>query len=415
MLPASSPAMRSPPFSGSSSSPSPAAAERPRLAPPDVERKSSDTPSPLAAPTASCPAILDNLAKPMMICVFGTPSALTYWGIHLLRTIMQVVFGDYHFIHSIYIEDLRQAWTQRGDKSVLFVSECPESHISDLVIKSGAPIFVFADDPPDVINDITMSFGGDAYNAMRLTSRCFSTLNDIFGAPAAICIRREHYDHSVRTLVQEVLSVFCDPVKDEQLERVMRNLRIDPLAVRGSTIGEQISLHFPHAEKRGSFRSLPAAEAIERVVRAYEVIAVQQALHEIEWPRDIFLRSDCVGEFVSGHQELVGPARFLIYGPYMHLPRGNWIARVEIEVSENYSGSRLLSDVVSGEILNVTVADLPGNGVFAFEMQFETLDPLLPIEIRFQLQTGAIEGKFLLRRVTIRRVAHPFSNAETAR
>ena len=38
----------------------------------------------------------------MLISVFGTPSALTYWGIHLLRTIMQVVYGDTHFVHSNY-------------------------------------------------------------------------------------------------------------------------------------------------------------------------------------------------------------------------------------------------------------------------------------------------------------------------
>lgn len=386
-----------------------------RLPPPaKIEREPSNQASPPDALTAAYTTALNNLAKPTLIGVFGTPSALTYWGLHCLRTIMQTVYGDYYFLPGVYVEDLRQAWSQRGKRSVMVVSESPESPLLDLIINSGAPIFVFADDPLDVIDDIISSFGGDAYNALRLTSRCFSTLNDLFHTPAAFYLGREDYDRDVRTFVKDVLRVFGDIATDVHIERVMQRLIIDPFAAKGSTIGEQVFLHFPYIEKRGSIHSLPTAEPIERVVRCYDVIANRQTLHEIEWPREIFLSADYGSQPVTGHQELAGPARFFIYGPYMHLPAGHWVARVEIEVSENYSGNRLQADVVSGEILSAISADLPENGVFAFQLQFETSEPLLPIEVRFQLQSGAIEGQFLLRCVTIRRTPRRLSRREGA-
>ena len=111
---------------------------------------------------------------------------------------------------------------------------------------------------------------------------------------------------------------------------------------------------------------MPTAAPIERVLRCYNVFADRHIMHEVEWPREIFFSGDDGGQFVAGHQELTGPARFFIYGPYMHLPAGNWVALIEIEVSENYSGNRLQADVVSGEILGAITADLPGNGVFSF-------------------------------------------------
>ncbi len=77
----------------------------------------------------------------MLISIFGTPSPLTYWGIHVLRAIVHVVYGDYHFIQSIYFDDLREAWFKRDGKGVIFASECPELQISDLFIKSGRQFF----------------------------------------------------------------------------------------------------------------------------------------------------------------------------------------------------------------------------------------------------------------------------------
>ena len=118
-----------------------------RCVPANRPRGSSERAVSSYRPTISCPAAPETLAAPMLVSVFGTPSALTYWGIHLLRTIMQVVYGDFHFIPGVYVEDLRQAGLNAANEALWSFPNARNRLSLDLIIKSGAPIFAFADDP----------------------------------------------------------------------------------------------------------------------------------------------------------------------------------------------------------------------------------------------------------------------------
>ncbi len=60
-------------------------------------------------------------------------------------------------------------------------------------------------------------------------------------------------------------------------------------------------------------------------------------------------------------------------------------------------------DVFSGEILAGVAMPLPAAGVFSFENPFRVGDPFLPVELRFQLLEGAIEGSLRLRSAVFER------------
>jgi hypothetical protein len=100
----------------------------------------------------------------------------------------------------------------------------------------------------------------------------------------------------------------------------------------------------------------------------------------------------------------MGRARFLSYGPYFHLPVGLWAVEVIVEVHDCYSNNRIGFDVHAASILAARTTTLPGSGVFACDMKFRVADSSLPIEVRLQLLTGAIEGRLLLRGAHVRRV-----------
>jgi hypothetical protein len=342
----------------------------------------------------------------MLISVLGTPSALTYWGVHLLATIMQVVYGDTHYVHSIYMDDLRDAWFKRDGKNVMLVSECPESRIADLVVKSGAPIFVFADDPNDVIGYVMASRGFDVYNALRFASQCFCTLSDVLKEPSAIRVRGNHYDSDVHELVRQFLEAVANPEREEQLEQVMRHLVPGYRAGQERSVAHHILANFRDAQPPGTFLTCLSRELQElatTVIGQYEPILLGQPLGELVWPRELFLHSDPAGKFLPRAIELAGPARFLAWGPYMHLPRGEWDITIEIEVNENYSGNHLQVDLLSGtKVLSSLHAELPIRGIFSFNIQVAITEPQHAIEIRFFLLSGAIEGVFALRPVRLR-------------
>lgn len=345
-------------------------------------------------------------AGPMLISIFGTPSPLTYWGVHVVRAIAHVCHGEHHFIQSIYFRDLRDAWFKRDGKGVIFVSECPESQVSDLFIRSGAPIFLFADDPGDVIGYAMASRGLGLHQALRFASQSYCTLSNIVRTDGAFVVRPSHYGGGVRALVRQILAFLEGAVSDELAELAMAHILSDYRAGDDSTIEKEVLRIIPGARRPGGFaveRTETAHRLIDSVIQQYAAIFEGRVLRKVEWPREIFLDWDRGEAFVAGPLQLVGPARFIICGPYMHLTRGEWLAKVEIEVSENHSGNRLRADIVAGDIQCVVDADLPGEGVFAFEMAFAVVEPLLPVEIRFQILSGAIEGRFFLRRVRIER------------
>jgi hypothetical protein len=321
---------------------------------------------------------------------------------------MHVLHGDTHFVHSIYVDDLRDAWFRRGGKNVLFLSECPDTQISDLFITSQAPVFVFVDDPVDAVGYVMASRGFDIFNAVRFTSQCLCTLNNILKEPSVTRIDRDHYSSDVRDIVRRFLDVIAGQGDDELLDQVMRYLIPGYRAGQKQPVEQNILANFRDARPPGSFvpcLSGKLRDLVNNAIRQYEPISLGLPLGELVWPRELFLHSEDASKFFSRPIELAGPARPLIWGPYMHLPQGKWDVMIEIEVDGNHSGNHLQVDLFSGAtVLSSHHAELPIRGVFSFITQAAVLEPQQALALRFFLLSGAIEGVFALRSVRLRPV-----------
>ncbi len=244
----------------------------------------------------------------------------------------------------------------------------------------------------------------DVYQSLRFASQSYCTLSEIIATESVFVVRHAYFGDSVRGLVRQILAFLEGGVSDEFFERAMAHVLPDYQAGADSTIENEVLRLIPGARRPGDFAAAQTDDMrhlIESVVCQYAIVFDRRPLLQIDWPKEIFLNWDRGDAFVDGPIHLLGPARFLICGPYMHLTRGKWLATVEIEVRENHSGNRMCADILSRDILAAVIAELPAEGVFVFKIGFEILEPLLPVEIRFQILSGAIEGTFLLRKVGI--------------
>lgn len=98
---------------------------------------------------------------------------------------------------------------------------------------------------------------------------------------------------------------------------------------------------------------------------------------------------------LSGSIDLTGPVRALSFGPFLYLPKGQWMLRFTFEASMNRSGNFLMFDIlVDHEASCVTEFSLPHDGQFAFDCRFDVRDPWSTFEFRSHLRRGAIEGLF---------------------
>lgn len=342
----------------------------------------------------------------MLVSVFGTSTPYGYWGFSAVRHVMQVLYGDHLHIHCLGIDDLRQSWAGRDGRPVVFTSDCPDAAIADLLLEFRAPMIVFLDDPADAVAFAMESREIDAKQALSFATHCFCSLNEILTAPPTICFTSRHLGEDVRDIYAELLRILAGAVAPDQLEEVMRRAVVDDRPGRIITVADQLAeacagITLPAAAL--SKQSVEIQNLFTATCESYWPIFDRKPLTNVEWPRDLFFSCND-GNAAPELIDLTGPARFLIWGPYLHLPGGDWTAKVAFEVADNFSGSQLQADIYDGQsILVVARTELPRQGVFSFELPFAVHEPHQKIELRICLAQGAIEGKFGLRSVSLLR------------
>jgi hypothetical protein len=90
--------------------------------------------------------------------------------------------------------------------------------------------------------------------------------------------------------------------------------------------------------------------------------------------------------------DVTGRARIIFYGPYLHLPQGQWKARVLIGFSQDIGGMPFTIEAYSTELLGKARIFAAHGGIFEFEFEARVTTPHEPIEVRIMSEQGAIEG-----------------------
>jgi hypothetical protein len=344
----------------------------------------------------------------MLISIFGTPSPLTYWTLHAVRVMMRAVDPDTGFLQAVRFADLQPGWSSldvRSRKSVVLFSDCPESAISDLLLCTGLPVMLVADEPEDFVAFVAASRGLRVEQALRFASQCICTLSALRGTATVWLVGKELYHDRVANFIESISSFFRVELRSDDKQAILGQLIADGVEAPGARVGDEVARIVRHACWPGKYTVFDVAgQALVRSVAGeYRNVLTNSSITKLKWPREMFLDGDNPHSPLSGAQCMVGPARTLTFGPYLHLPRGSWDVRVEIEIARNHSGNRMFADVLSGgdATLAAITASLPVEGVFTFEMSFEVVEPFNPIEIRCMIQQGAIEGTFLLRSVEL--------------
>jgi hypothetical protein len=345
----------------------------------------------------------------MLIGVFGTPSPLTLWTLHAVRIIIQVVHPNFSYISAVRFEDMKAAWNAidaNARQQILFFIDCPEAPIADLFVSMDVPILWIADDAEDIVPFCQASRLMQVEQAIRFMTQSAATLSHLFRAKYLWQIRKEFYGCRVVEFVRNLIKFFGLSVRDGEFKTIIGYLA--PGDENEVTIGEETVRLIDKARWPGTYEFNNAWERglFEMVGPQYDRLLRNQGIDHFFWPRDVFSDWDRPGQLVRGVQNMMGRARYLICGPYLHLPRGAWRAHVEIEVTENLSGNNLHADVLNGSVMVTGVnARLPKLGAFALDMDFVIREPLMPVEVRLEIREGAIEGKLLLRGVQLTRTA----------
>ncbi|TBW39535.1 hypothetical protein EYW49_06610 [Siculibacillus lacustris] len=335
----------------------------------------------------------------MLITTLGPPSGYTQWGLYLLRIMTDVALVDVDYVTAVEIAGLREAWSQRTRPHLFFFSDCPERQIVDVFVQARAPALVFLEDPEDVVGFIMREREMDWRWAVRLANQCLTTIADFVAEESTLLMHRE-VASSFADFFGVAAAQFGITLEATHLAEIMR--RVDPGGELGPS--DEVEAGFlalwPHARPRGqALEGLSAADerAIAPLLRTLREMSEGRLPTRVHWPLEMFIPGGRPDDSVDGPIDLLGPARCLVYGPYLSLPQGLWELEVELEVAENLSGNRLEVDIFHGTVLVANNFALPAAGRFSVRASFDVFEPREPVQLRISTWEGAIEGILELR------------------
>jgi hypothetical protein len=340
----------------------------------------------------------------MLVTALSTPTAYGYWGFALVGSILDTMYGAHRRIHCLDMTELRAGWSLDRDRPVLITTDRPDTALSYMLITSGFPILAFFDGPDDALLNAVISDGHALPEAIRFCSQYFSCLLGCVGSEHVRIFGGDYYKVKVLDLVGAVVSAMGLEVDAVVATQVATQLLAQDDLRSDATVADVIRRRFNGetlANLAGQRLSASEWGLVDWFVANYGPMLTGRECETMEWPRELFF-ADTRGSAGGMDVEMIGGARHIFWGPYLHLPIGNWRARIQFEVAGNFSGNEIEVDVCMA-LAQVTRgnATLPVQGYFEFGLDFTAANTNAPIEIRVRLVKAAIEGRFVLRSVTL--------------
>lgn len=334
----------------------------------------------------------------LLLTILAPPSKFAAWAVPALRSLAEAALGDLDYIHVTTIDQFRDDWRNRKFENLMLFSDCPDIELGRILGKNEGPTILLREDPAAVATHVKDFSSQTPISAARIASVSFSALHDVALACLGLMVLSQ--DRSPEALLRAAIRFFGLTVPDAKIKEV---------AVRvGAPIELPTKAAVEGAETKNALTAMFLSDDLIMSLAPFASIYEGEAPKSFTWSRSLFLGVDQVGAPTDASLEseidLTGPARILFYGPYFHLPRGEWLLTAEFHVADNLSGNKLNIDVMAGlDVVTQGTTALPTRGSYEFRLPFAVAEPREAIQLRFATMEGAIEGKLAFEGVTISR------------
>ena len=336
-----------------------------------------------------------------LISIFGTPSGYLRFASLLLHNMLATTVKNFDHVAASELQHLRAALSKRRHPNFLLLSDCPERSIVDVYLNTQTPVLVVFEDPEDVATDLIRERGIEPTWAVRYTEQSLTTLDDLIRSDQALIMPRERRIMLADFLIQ-VAEHFSLPLADADLEIIARKVAPKTQDALTMSMEDLYQLNLINLNPNGQSAFNPQVLApFEPIFERLRRLLNSQTDSEINWPIFMLMEGDAPKSTFDGSLDLTGPARCIVYGPYMCLPYGSWGLRASITINENRSGNELEIDVYQSSVLVRNRFPLPLEGDLEIRAQFKNSEPRVPLQLRLITAEGAIEGRITVNSITL--------------
>lgn len=330
----------------------------------------------------------------MLLTSIGTPSALSYATAHILRRIGDVLFGGHVFASALPAPDTSEGPPCGAARPpVVLFTDLPTQSLSDRLAGERLPLLLIVDDFVSVVADLMRTRSMAFSPAVRFATQVFA-LFAMLPDTGPLRVTPRDGARPLSGFVEDIVRFFELDCSEAQIKTIVTSLV--PAGGDDETLAGYVQLFRPMGDGTGAVITEAQRGALDLLAASYDALAAGRRPATVCWPTSLALLWGEQPGPLQGPVELLGPARFIICGPYLHLPRGRWRMHVEIETRSCLSDNRIGADIFSETILAAATARLPSAGRYTFPLDFTITNPAAPVEIRLQVVTGCIEGSLEL-------------------
>ncbi len=322
--------------------------------------------------------------------VIAPPGVIGEWGLQIIREAATLCNPPLQ-VHTLDRFDAVDLGLAPGG---VFLTQFPSKSVQKVLDAGQLPIVTFIDDAQEAIAYLLRLTNCAFIDALRSTT-CAAVINPELGRGLSTLVFRR---------------ADC-PTASHVLERTLEHLALPISAAGKIALVEKYCSQDPGSD--GIEASLlkcvagykPAGAAIDELT-AEQLTITEQTLGSmvsmsvagerlpITWASGLFLSGDRPNERAPLVVEMTGAARIIYYGPYLYLPPGNWEAEFAVGFSSDAIGSTFTVEVYSSQLLARARFGAKETGLFKGIFQFTHSTAQDHVELRFQSDQGAIEGKF---------------------
>jgi hypothetical protein len=292
-------------------------------------------------------------------------------------------------------EELATALVNPPAPNLLVNGDQPGAWVRRMLSTTHKPFILALDEPETTAWQLVSRYGLALTDATRRLGCSCASIVPCLRLPGALVLRAERHWHQPLETAGEMarhLGIAIDPGEIERIVAEVAAAGLGPEASDAAQLDE------------------PALAVVKGALSAYSDHFSGALLDRITWARELFLIDG--QQPATGAVDVTGRVRALIYGPYISLPPGNWLAEVVLGFSQEATEVNFVVDVLSaGSQLSVTSIRPPERGVFPIDLSFmigEENDR--PVEFRVVNERAAFDGRVMLGHVSLS-LQHDRSNA----
>ena len=286
------------------------------------------------------------------------------------------------------------AWTsiETGAAHVVLGARQPDESLCAALDELRTPFVLALDDPRMAASDMISASIGEPRAVTRAVANSCALMMRYADLPGALPIHADRVGSDRSGTVAAIAEHFEISVCQADIRTIAAELE----SANAALPRQQSAIKLPESTRK----------IVEGALTGYAREFAGRGLDQIVWRRELFyLAADAARSPVEPLDAAGGP-RILIYGPYIHLPRGSWTARIVLGFSPESVGHAFTVDIFSAGALATATIQPEAAGIYSRDLSFSVAAAHgQGLEARVAVASPNARGQIAFGHVALQRVA----------